>query len=99
MTNLNSNASVAIDPSTPFCARTYYAGLRDLGVDPLVRQNPADGSLGEYFTVGPNNGVGDVSAPYTWAMNGDPDRSLRREYAIASWENRAEGQEVVLLGV
>jgi hypothetical protein len=95
MTNLNSNASVAIDPSTPFCARTYYAGLRDLGVDPFVAQ-PPNGSLGEYSSA---RGAGAVSALHRWAINGDPDRSLCREYAIAAWENRAEGQEVVLLGV
>ena len=93
MTNLNSNASVTIDPSTPFCARTYYAGLRDLGADPFVAQ-PPNGSLGEYSTVR----SGDVSALCRWAINGDPDRSIRREYAIAAWENRAEGQELVLLG-
>jgi hypothetical protein len=98
MTNLNSNASVAIDPSTPFCAHAYYSALRDLGVDPLVRQNP-DGGLGEYSTVGANNGVGDVSALCRWAINSDPDQSLCREYAIAAWENRAAGQEVVILGV
>jgi hypothetical protein len=32
-------------------------------------------------------------------MNGDPDQSLCHEHAIAAWENRAGGQEVLLLGV
>jgi hypothetical protein len=36
MTNLNSNASVDIDPSTPFCARTYFKGLREAGVRPYA---------------------------------------------------------------
>ncbi|MDB5610502.1 MAG: hypothetical protein JWP25_7402 [Bradyrhizobium sp.] len=98
MTNLSSNASVAIDPSTPFCARTYYAALRDLGVDSIVVQK-RDGGLGEYRTIGANNGVGDTSPFHTWVMNGDPDQSLCREHAIAAWENRAGGQEVLLLGV
>lgn len=94
MTNLDVNASITIDPSTAFCPKTYYAALRGLGVDPIVRKN-ADGSLGEYSTV---RAAGVASAIYVWAIDGDPDRSLRREYAIATWENRAEGEDVVLLG-
>jgi hypothetical protein len=98
MTNLDNKASITIDPSTSFCARTYYAGLRTLGVNPFVSNAP-NGRLGEYSTVGANNGVGDVSALCRWAINGDPDQSMCREYAIAAWENRAEGQEVVMLGL
>lgn len=98
MSNLDVNASITIDPSTPFCARTYYAALRGLGVDPLIRKT-TDGKLSEYSMTGANNGVGDVSTVYTWAINGDPDRSLRRDYAISAWDNREEGQEEVLLGL
>lgn len=95
MTDLDINASVGIDVSTAFCPKTYYAALRGLGVDPLVRKNP-DGSLGEYSAVGD---AGGVSAIYVWAIDGDPDWSLRREYAREAWAKRAEGEGVVLLGV
>lgn len=94
MSNLDVNANITIDVSTPFCPKTYYAALRGLGVDPFVRKNP-DGSLVEYSTVGD---AGVASATYVWAIDGDPDWSLRREYARAAWAKRAEGEDVVLLG-
>lgn len=97
MSNLDVNSNITIDVSTPFCPKTYYAALRGLGADPLVRKNP-DGGLFEQRTVGANNGVGDVGDLHIWAMKGDPDQSLCRDYAISAWENRAEGGDVVLLG-
>jgi hypothetical protein len=97
MTNPGTNANASIDPSTPFGARLYYMALRDLGADPTLRQQP-DGGVGLYTTVGANNGVGDVSVLCAWAMNGDPDRSLRNKFVAAEWRYRPEGAEVVLLG-
>lgn len=97
------NPATSIDPSTPFCARTYYSALRDLGVDPLVCQQP-DGSLGEHTRLGANNGVGDVSHIVDWAMAGDPDWSLRNKYVFFVLENRPASDlqtefQIVPLGV
>jgi hypothetical protein len=47
MTNLNSNASIAIDPSTPFCARLYFQGLREAGVRPYAMKGSQEG-YGQY---------------------------------------------------
>jgi hypothetical protein len=76
--------TMLVDPSAPFDAHTYYAGLRALNVDPNIHER--DGSLWEYSAVG--HTVGDVSQLVRWAMAGDPDSSLRREYAFAAWSNR-----------
>lgn len=74
-----------IDPTAPFDAHTYYAGLRALNANPGIRQQP-DGSVGEYCEVG--HTVGDVSQLVRWAITGDPDWSLRKAYAFSAWDNR-----------
>jgi hypothetical protein len=76
--------------SAPFDAHTFYSGLRSIGADPLVAQMP-DGSLGEYAMIGANNGVGDTRALYAWAVSGDPDGSLRSQYARSIWKSRPAG--------
>jgi hypothetical protein len=98
MSDLNANAKVFIDPTSPFGARLYYMALRDLGANPTVLQQP-DGSIGLHITVGADNGVGADPALGVWAAKGDPDQSLRRKFAVAEWKYRQEGAEVVLLGV
>lgn len=86
MTNLSVNSSITIDPSTPFCARTYYAALRGAGCDPMIR----GGGLYTLLNGGREAGK--------WAAFHDPDGSQRLEFARAAWANRGEDEEVVLLG-
>src|SRR6185437_1633223 len=96
MSDLSFNASAGIDVSTAFCAHTYYAALRGLGADPTVRLQP-DGSIGLHVLVGADNSEGDGTLE-PWARNGDPDFSIRKEYARAAWANRDLEDEVVLVG-
>jgi hypothetical protein len=77
--------TISVDPSTPFDAHAFYAGLRALNVDPRVHQRP-DGGFWEYSAVG--HTVGDVSQLVRWAKAGDSDMSLRKAYAFAAWDNR-----------
>ncbi|MCA6107725.1 hypothetical protein [Bradyrhizobium cenepequi] len=96
MDNLTINANISIDPSTPFCARTYYAGLRALNVNPCIRQK-SDGGFAEFSAVG--HEVGDVSKLARWAMTADPDWSIRKAYAFSVWDNRPASEcQLVPLG-
>jgi hypothetical protein len=72
----------------PFDAHTYYAALRDLGVEPLLVRLDPDGGLSEYSRIGANNGVGDTRRLHVWAMNEDPEGLRRNEYARLVWEAR-----------
>jgi len=65
MTNLNSNASVAIDPSTPFCARLYFYARRD-----------TDGGFGTGLSFC-NDDHERAMILHAWAHEGDPDRTAR----------------------
>lgn len=47
MTDLDANASITVNPSTPFCAYTYYTGLRAEGRDPMVRDGAFFVSAGD----------------------------------------------------
>ncbi|SDJ62678.1 hypothetical protein SAMN05216338_10578 [Bradyrhizobium sp. Rc2d] len=88
MNNLNHKASAAIDLSTPFCAYTYYTGLRAKGCDPIVARG------GLHCGV-----VGDSTRNlHEWAARHDPDGKLRIDYARMMWAVRASDDEVILLG-
>lgn len=88
MTNLNLKASAGIDPSTSFCAYTYYTGLRAQGSDPIVWKG------GLYWHVGTSS-IGNLGE---WAARHDPDGKLRMEYARMMWAARASDEEVIPLG-
>ncbi|MGY3082370.1 hypothetical protein ACVWZZ_008778 [Bradyrhizobium sp. LM6.10] len=89
MTNLGNIATGIIDPSTSFCAHTYYAGLRAKGCDPVVYKGGLHWLVGESST-------GNLNA---WAAHQDLDGSLRLEHARATWAERASDDDVILLGV
>ncbi|MCP1765551.1 hypothetical protein [Bradyrhizobium japonicum] len=86
MTNLCGGATIKIYPSTPFCAKTYYTGLRAKGCDPIIR----NGGLLLNESSGDNLDK--------WAALHDPDGALRLECARAAWAGRTSDDEVVLLG-
>jgi hypothetical protein len=88
MSDLNLNASAGIDPSTPFCARTYFEKIREEGCNPIVR----DCAFYIYLTSTGDTGAG------RWAALQDPDGTARKEYARAAWDNRRNDNEVILLG-
>ncbi|MGY4370731.1 hypothetical protein ACVW1A_006796 [Bradyrhizobium sp. LB1.3] len=88
MSDLNLNASASIDPSTPFCAHTYYAGLRAKGCDPVVYKGGLHWLVGESST-------GNLHA---WAAHHDLDGSLRLEHARTAWATRTSDDEAILLG-
>jgi len=75
MTDFNTNASVAIDPSTPFCARLYFQGLREAGADPYAQRHP-DGGLGSGLSFC-NDDREKAMILHAWAHEGDPDRTAR----------------------
>ncbi|WP_234683991.1 hypothetical protein [Bradyrhizobium monzae] len=88
MTNLGATATIKIDPSTQFCAYTYFSGLRAQGCDPIVRNG------GLHWLVGESS----VSNFHEWAALHDPDGNLRIEYARAMWSTRASDDEIIALG-
>ena len=87
MSNLNLDAIASVHSSTPFCADTYYAGLRAAGCDPVIR----DGAVHMLLNLAP-----ELDA---WAAHQDPDGSLRIEYARAVWAKRTSDEEAIPLGV
>lgn len=88
MSDLNLNASASIDPSTPFCPRTYFHGLREAGSNPLVHGG------GLYWSVGESS-TGNLGK---WAARHDPDGKLQMDYARAMWSTRASDDEIIALG-
>ncbi|MGY3409538.1 hypothetical protein ACVWZV_005651 [Bradyrhizobium sp. GM5.1] len=84
-TNETERPTISVDPSTPFDAHEFYAGLRVLNADPGIHQRP-DGGFWEYCAVG--HLVGDVSELYRWADSGDPDGVSRKVYVFAAWDTR-----------
>lgn len=88
MINLDANASITVDPSTPFCAYSYYSGLRAEGRDPIVR----NGALHVLVKESSENNYG------RWAALRDPSGDLRLDYARAMWAARTSDDEVILLG-
>lgn len=88
MTNLDANASITVDPSTPFCAYTYYTGLRAEGRDPIVRDGAFFVSVGDSL----------VNNLDRWAALRDPSGDERLDYARALWAARTSDDEVILLG-
>lgn len=57
MSDFNFNASASIDPSTPFCPRTYFHGLREAGCNPLVRGAVSIGLSGSLRRVSSASGL------------------------------------------
>lgn len=90
MTDFEVDASITIDPSTPFCAYTYYTGLRAEGGNPFV----ANGGLYQSVTGGSKT----AREFNEWATRHDTDGALRLEYARAMWATRASNDAVILLG-
>lgn len=88
MTNLCGGATIKIDPSTPFCAKTYYIGLRAKGCDAIIRNG------GLYVLLNESSG-GNLDK---WAALHDPDGALRLECARAAWAGRTSDDEIILLG-
>lgn len=88
MTNLNLKASAGIDPSTSFCAYTYYTSLRAQGSDPIVRNG------GLYWSVGESSN----DDLHKWAARQDPKGALRIQYARMMWSARASDDEIIELG-
>lgn len=88
MSDFEVAASITIDPSTPFCAYTYYTGLRAEGRDPIVR----DGAFCVRVGDSSENNFGQ------WAALRDPSGDLRLDYARALWAARTSDDEVILLG-
>src|SRR5258707_15558978 len=89
MNNPTTNANVSINPSTPFCARTYYAGIRAEGCNPVIH----DGGLHFLLNESSDDNLG------KWAALHDPEGSLRLDHARAAWEKRTSDDEIILLGV
>lgn len=81
MTDLNINASLSIDPSTPFCARTYFQGLRAAGVRPYASSHAGRDSSGRWLDDGDAN----VRAQpwYDWSHKQDPNQKQEGEYVVA----------------
>ena len=88
MTNLKATDTVKMDLSTPFCAYTFFTGLRAAGCDPIV----ANGGLYWSFVESSLGNLG------KWAARQDPDGKLRTQYARAMWDARASDDEIIPLG-
>ena len=88
MTNLAATATINIDPSTPFCAYTFYTGLRAQGCDPIVRNGGLHWRIGESL-------MGNLGE---WAARHDPGGKLQMDYARSMWAARTSDDEVILLG-
>lgn len=88
MSDLNLNASASIGPSTPFCPRTYFHGLREAGSNPLVRGGGLRWLVGESSTSNLNK----------WAALHDEDGAVRLQYARDAWAERTSDDDVILLG-
>lgn len=90
MINLDVPATVKIDLSTPFCAYTYYTGLRHAGCEPFVNKfglyQGLDGDPVAQLTLG------------KWAAHHDPRGTLRIDYARMMWAARAPDDEIIPLG-
>jgi hypothetical protein len=79
----------------PFDPAKYYSEMRICGLEPCATFRG-----GEYAEVA----LIDVAAGTTeffvkWALQGDPDRDLRRSHIQKAWEARDEGEDFVQLGV
>lgn len=85
MINLDTTATVNIDPSTTFCAMTYYTGLRAKDCDPIVYKGGLHWLVGESST-------GNLNA---WAAHHHLAGSLRLEYARAAWAERTSDDDVI----
>jgi hypothetical protein len=71
MTNLGATTTIKIDPSTPFCAYTYYSRLRAKGCNPVAYKGGLHVLLKGASTDSLN----------TWAARHDLDGSLRLNHA------------------
>ncbi|MGB3044951.1 MAG: hypothetical protein WBB98_17395 [Xanthobacteraceae bacterium] len=93
MNDSSLRTTTIIDPSTPFCARTYFERLRAIGAKPHAARN-ADGTL---LIANKLSGVREYDDLCEWAMRGDSNFAARGEYGRAAWANRHPGTELIYL--
>ncbi|SCB35965.1 hypothetical protein GA0061099_1005401 [Bradyrhizobium yuanmingense] len=100
MSNLNLNASAGVDLSTPFCARTYFHGLREAGVRPYASAHTGKTGHGRYC----DDPEANVRALpwHRWACKQDPDQKVRDNYVVALLDKHRRTDDdlvVIQLGI
>jgi hypothetical protein len=99
MTAFSLNATVTIDPSRPFCAKTYFQALRNCGLQPYVSGN-GDAAEGIGMLLANQCEAGEEAQVWhEWAIAGDQQQTARVQYAKAVWAQRPDGVKLVALGV
>jgi hypothetical protein len=83
-TDINIVDGAPIDPSVPFCVRTYFKGLREAGAKPLAAcPDNLECFLFCHYCGGEVNGP--AKPWYAWADNQDPDKKQIRAYLSVLW--------------
>ncbi|MCP1765012.1 MULTISPECIES: hypothetical protein [Bradyrhizobium] len=81
MTNFNLNASASVDPSTPFCARTFFQGLREAGVGPYAT---AQAGRRGYVSSLNDPAANERARPWhQWLLQQDPEQAKVDAYVLA----------------
>jgi hypothetical protein len=77
-TDLKTNTSITVDPSTPFCASTFFRGLREIGAAPYAIKH-SDGA-GWGFSLSNYEANRLMEGWHEWANRTDPNAEIRREH-------------------
>jgi len=80
-TDLKANANTTIDPSTPFCAKTFFGGLREIGAAPYAVSH--SGGAGWGFSLANYEANTLMDGWHEWAQRMDPNAELRREHVCS----------------
>lgn len=98
MSELANDADASLDPSTPFCARTYFEGLRRAGCEPYAVIRDEEKGWGSSFANTEANRRAETFG--LWAARMDADQAMVRAYVDSVLSgHRVESLAVIPLGL